>query len=182
MEKMKTCAIIFLVIFFTDCAFPQWPEPKAPVIPEADGYVIIPNAAVRPDKRHVFKAIFASTQLPENKSELLPALNAAGAELNALSVEGVPKQNRKFAIVFYGSAVDGILDNEHYELKFGLNNPNLKVIAELQKEGVELYVCGQKLAFSKIDPATLTKDVTIVCDAFIVQMKYENDGYALFNF
>src|SRR2546427_10158371 len=39
-----------------------WPPPKAPVIPEADGYVAIPAAAVAPEKSRAYRAIFDATR------------------------------------------------------------------------------------------------------------------------
>ena len=182
MIRQRLPVFIVLSLLAADVALAQWPAPKAPVIPEADGYVIIPNAAIRPEANHVYKAIFEATQFPTNSTDLLPALNNAGSELNALSVEGVPKQNRKFAIVFHGSAIKGILDDMHYKSKYGVSNPNLKVISELKSEGVELFVCGQNLAFAKIDPSTLIPDVTVASDALIVLMTYQNAGYALLSY
>ena len=88
----------------------------------------------------------------DKPTQLLPALNMAGSELNALAFANVPVSNARFAIVFHGPAVDGILDNEHYKAKFGLDNPNLRVIAEMKKAGVEFFVCWQYLAGEKIDP------------------------------
>ncbi len=160
----------------------QWPSPKAPVIPEADGYILIPDAAVRPEKNHVYKVIFDATAFPTDPSELLPAINNAGSELNAFGVEGIPKVNRKFAIVFHGSAIDGILDESHYKAKFGVTNPNLKILSRLRSEGVELYVCGQNLASLKMDPSAITPDISVASDALIVLMQYQNDGYALLSF
>ena len=106
----------------------------------------------------------------------------AGSELNALAAVNVPLLNAKFAIVFHGPAVDGILDDAHYKTKFGTENPNLKVIAEMKKQGVEFFVCGQYLAGEKIDPKSLTSDVTIAADALLVLMQYQNKGYALMSF
>ena len=66
--------------------------------------------------------------------------------------------------------------------KFGVENPNLKTIATMKKEGVEFYVCGQYLAGEKIDPKILTPDVAIAADALLVLMQYQNKGYALMTF
>src|SRR5262249_45836636 len=133
-------------------------------------------------KDHMYKAIFEATQFPDHPKQLLPALNNAGSELNALGVEGVPRENRKFVVVFHGPALDGILDDAHYKVKYGTNNPNLKVLSEFKREGVELYVCGQNLASEKIDPATISRDVTLASDALIVLMHFQNDGYAHLGF
>ena len=101
---------------------------------------------------------------------------------NALAAANVPLRNARFAIVFHGPAVDGILDSEHYKAKFGTNNPNLPVIAEMKKEGVEFFVCGQYLAGEKIDQKILAPGVTIAADALLVLMQYQNNGYALMSF
>ena len=110
----------------------QWPAPTAPVVREADCYVTIPKAAVPPDKGRVYKAIFDATRAADQPAVLFPALNMAGSELNAFGVAGVPLQNAKFAIVFHGPAINGILDEAHYREKFGVSNPNLKVLSQLK--------------------------------------------------
>jgi intracellular sulfur oxidation DsrE/DsrF family protein len=173
---------ILIVISIAPALVAQWPAPKAPVVPDADGYVVIPQAAVPPDKAHVYKAVFNATSAAEKPSELLPALNMAGSELNAFAVAGVPLQNAKFAIVFHGPAINGILDDAHYREKFGVSNPNLKLLSQLKKSGAEIFVCGQNLAADKIDPKTLSPDVKVASDALIVLMTYQNNGYSLLSF
>ena len=106
----------------------------------------------------------------------------AGSELNAFGVAGVPLQNAKFAIVFHGPAINGILDEAHYREKFGVSNPKLKVVSQLKKCGTEMFVCGQNLAADKIDPKTLSPNVEIATDALIVLMTYQNNGYSLLSF
>jgi len=137
---------------------------------------------VPPDKTRVYKAIFDATRAADKPAELLPALSMAGSELNAFGVAGVPLQNTKFAIVFHGPAINGILDEAHYREKFGVSNPNLKVLSQLKKCGTEMFVCGQNLAADKIDPKTLSTDVEIASDALIVLMTYQNNGYSLLSF
>jgi intracellular sulfur oxidation DsrE/DsrF family protein len=78
--------------------------------------------------------------------------------------------------------MDGLLDDAHYRAKFGVRNPNLPVLAEMKRAGVELYVCGQNVAALDLDPATLSHDVTIATDALIVLMAYQAKGYALMSF
>src|SRR5689334_18417982 len=178
----RVSAIVALSFLIANVGLSQLPAPKSPVIPEADGYIVIPKAAVRPEKNHVYKAIFEATQFPDDPMAILPVLNNAGSELNALSVEGVPKKNWKFAVVFHGPAIDGILDDEHYKAKYHTGNPNLKVLSAFKREGVEIFVCGQNLAALKLDPAAISPYVTVASDALIVLMKYQNMGYALLSF
>jgi len=130
----------------------------------------------------VYKAIFDATHAADKPAELLPALSMAGSELNAFGVAGVPLRNAKFAIVFHGPAINGILDEAHSREKFGVSNPNLKVLSQLKKSEAEIFVCGQNLAADKIDPKTLSADVEIASDALVVLMTYQNNGYSLLSF
>src|SRR5438132_1119277 len=176
---MKTNILLLSIVTL---ATAQWPPPKAPVVPEADGYVEIPNAALAPAKKSTYRAIFDATRPADKPTELLPALNMAGSELNALAATNVPLTNAKFAVVFHGPAVDGILDHAHYNAKFGTSNPNLKAIAEMKKRGVEFFVCGQYLAAEKIEPKSFVPEVTVAADALLVLIHYQNNGYALLSF
>lgn len=157
-------------------------KPIKPVISGTDGYIHVPDVAVMPEQNRIYKVIFDATKTTGNFSDLIIALNMAGAELNIFGGNNIPLTNVRFAIVFHGKAIDGILDNAHYKSKFGVDNPNLPVIKELKKSGVEMFVCGQQLLFENIDTKTLCKDVSIASDALIVLMTYQNDGYALLSF
>ena len=135
-----------------------------------------------PDKKRTYRAIYDATKASNEPTQLVPALNMAGSELNALAVSGIPLLNAKFVIVFHGAAIDGIIDDAHYKSKFGMSNPNLIVLSKLKKAGVKLFVCGQNLLADKIDPKILSKDITVASDALIVLMSYQNDGYSLVSF
>jgi intracellular sulfur oxidation DsrE/DsrF family protein len=182
MRRLVGCSVLIGILLATSALAAEWPAATAPVIPQADGYVEIPNAVEMPQKAHVYRAIFDATRAAENPSQLVPALNMAGSELNVLGATGVPVTNAKFVVVFHGPALDGVLDDEHYKAKFGINNPNLPLLAGLRAKGVDLFVCGQNLAFENIDPATLSPHVVVACDALIVLMRYQSDGYALLSF
>lgn len=160
----------------------SWPPARSPAIPQADGYIAIPNAAVPPQRGRTYKAIFDATLSADRPAQLLPALNMAGSELNALGVAGLSLTYAKFVVVFHDGALNGILSDARYRTKYGIANPNLPVLAAMKKAGVELYVCGQNLASAHIDPSTISRDVTVASDALIVLMTYQNDGYALLSY
>ena len=59
----KTFLLFACVVLFSLAGFAQhWPDPKAPAIPQADGYVVIPNAAVAPDPKTTYRVIFDGTK------------------------------------------------------------------------------------------------------------------------
>src|SRR5688572_11147215 len=182
MKLVLAFTLLVVVGLAASQSFAQWGAPAAAAIPEARGYVSIPNAAVTPDKKRTYRAIYNATRAPTEPSQLVPALNMAGAALNAFAATNVPLRNAKFAVVFHGPAIDGILGDAHYKAKHGVANPNLKVLSELRKAGVEVFVCGQNLVRENIDPKIISPDVTVASAVQIVLMTYQNDGYALLSF
>lgn len=181
-RQVVIASLLALLVPAAHASATRWPAAKSPAIPEASGYVTIPNAVVPPEKTHLYKAIYDATRAADKPGQILPALDMAGSELNALAVAGVPLRNARFAVVFHGGALDGILDDAHYRAKYGVANPNLPVLRRFQKAGVEMFVCGQNLAFEDRDPRSITREVKIASDALIVLMKYQNSGYALLSF
>ena len=183
MTKITLYFSVFTAILLAaGSASAQWAAPSASVIPEARGYVAIPNVALVPDKKRTYRAVYESTRAAQEPSQLLPAVNMTGLALNAFAASGVPLRNAKFVIVFRGPAMAGILNDDSYRAKFGVANPNLKVLSGLKKAGVELFVCGQSLIVENIDPKTLSPDVRIASAAQIVLMAYQNDGYAVLSY
>src|SRR5438067_2436288 len=72
---MRTIATSIVALTSPMLVVAQWPAPKAPVVPEADGFITIPKAAVPPDRGRVYKAIFDATRAADKPAGLLPALN-----------------------------------------------------------------------------------------------------------
>jgi intracellular sulfur oxidation DsrE/DsrF family protein len=183
-SKLLTAVVCLAmsVMAVSGAQVPGWPAPKAPAIPEADGYVAIPGAAMAPSAAVTYRAVLDATRNGRTPATLVPAVNAAGGILNDLVAAGVPATNARLAVVFHGAALDGILNDASFRAKFKAANPNLKVLAALKKMGVELFVCGQNLAADHNDPKLLSPDVTVASDAFLVLISYQNRGYALMPF
>ena len=177
---MRIVTVVFTAFVLSVTAASQ--SEQRPVIKEARGYWPLPKAAVQPDKTRDFKVIFDSTRAAAKPEEVIPAVGEAAALVNALAATGVPAARRKMTIVFRGAAVDGILHNESYKEKYGIANPNLELIRSLRKAGVELFVCGQFLHFRQIDPAKIVSDVQLATGAMLVNVTYQNRGYALLPF
>jgi intracellular sulfur oxidation DsrE/DsrF family protein len=182
MVKAAPIALAAVVAFAAAAHAYDWGKPSAPVIPQADGFFAIRDAALTPRPSETFKAVFDATRGAEKPTQILPALNMAGSELNLIVESGVPLANAKFVVVFHADGIDGILEDSAYRAKFGVANPNLAVLSELRRKGVELYVCGQNMAFVGIDPKTIAPEVRVASDALIVLMTYEMRGYALMSF
>src|SRR3954470_23641179 len=109
------------------------PEQLRPVVPEADGWIVIPESALKPDPKMTYRMVFDARKGGAKPDELVPAINLAASELNTFVAARVPREHYKIAMVFHGSAADdGLLDNAHYKAKYGVDNPNLKPLAEMR--------------------------------------------------
>jgi len=98
---MKRSHITALFFLLSVKSIAQQKTPNL-VIPQADGFVVIKGAKMQPDKNRVYKAVYDATKAPKDSSQILPALNMAGSELNALGVCGIPVNHAKFVVVFHG--------------------------------------------------------------------------------
>ena len=154
-----------------------------PVVPEADGYSPIPGAAMAPDPARTYRMVFDARKGADRPGKLAPAINLAAAELNTLVASRIPANRIQIAIVFHAAeADDALLDDAHYRREHGVENPNLKPLAEMHRAGVRLYVCGQQLKADGVDFKTLSRDVTVVADGLVALTLLQNHGYAVLVF
>ena len=158
------------------------PAPAAPMIPGALPFVPVPGARAAPDRQRVYKVIFNVQQAQPKPEQPSDGVLFASTDLSALRGQGVAAANTRFALIFHGAAVNALLDDAHYEAKYGMRNPNLPLLAALKHAGAELLVCSQFLGAMKIDPGILSRDVALASEAYITLITYQNDGYAVLEF
>ena len=63
-----------------------------------------------------------------------------------------------------------------------IKNPNAELIEALQKENVEIYVCGQSFLFSKFDLDNVSENVKVSLSALTALVEYQSNGYQIINF
>lgn len=189
---MKRFAVVVLGMAsaFASLSLPaaDLPAPVPAMISGALPYVPIPGVAAAPDRSRIYKVIFNVTRAAARPDQPVDGILFAATDLSALRGQGVPGSNTKFAMIVHGpggaglGAVDGILNNASYRAKFGVDNPNLTMLAALKQAGVEIMVCGQFLGAMKIDPKTVSPDVSVASEAFLTLITYQNNGYAVLEF
>jgi len=149
------------------------------VITAAGNYRPLPKAAYQPNPANTYKVVFAMTKGSEKPGEVNPALERVARTVNLYASAGVPLDHLKFVAVAYGAATSAVLDDEHYKAQFGVANPNLAVIAQLHKAGVDVAVCGQAVAEHHYQDAWVAKDVTLSLSALTTITELQQQGYAL---
>lgn len=99
--------------------------------------------------------------------------------LNMQARAGVPPEHVQLALVVHGKAGFDLLDNKFYRKKFGVDNPNGALLAELQKHGVRVMLCGQSAAYNEIENAQLLPGVEMALSAMTAHALLQQSGYTL---
>ena len=167
------------VVYLSGSVSAQTPAAKNliyPIIPNVGGVVPLPNAAEQPRKgaKIVFDITADATPANINKG-----LERAARLLNLYGSAGLKASDVKIAVVMHGEATKSVLADNVYQQKFGVDkNPNLTVIGELRKAGVEVFVCGQALAYKGFDDHDVTDGIKVAVAALTVVVNRQTDGYA----
>ena len=106
-------------------------------------------------------------------------LERAARLLNLYGASGLAASDVKVVVVFYGEATRTVLNDTAYKAKFGVDkNPNLAVIGDLRKAGVEVFVCGRAHAYKGFEEADAISRVRAAAAALTVIVNRQNNGYA----
>jgi intracellular sulfur oxidation DsrE/DsrF family protein len=137
----------------------------------------IPGAKELPDPNVDYKVVF-SVAANAKADEIHPTLKTIALYLNTLAHNGVPANHRHVAAVFHQGGGDAVLANEIYKARHnGMDNPNIAMLHELKKAGVELRVCGQGLLGKKVEPSQVVPDVQVDLWAMTTMVNLQLRGY-----
>ena len=139
-----TISLVLTVARATGGAQGQPPPGKTgliyPLVAGHGGVVPLPRAPEQPRKGA--KAVFDVTA-GAKPSEVNKGLEQVARLLNLYGAAGLKAENVKIAAVFHGEADKAVLSDAVYVARFNVAaNPNLPLIRDLKKAGVEVFVCG----------------------------------------
>jgi intracellular sulfur oxidation DsrE/DsrF family protein len=150
--------------------------------PAIEGYGKInplPKAAYQPDPRATYKVVFAMTAASKSPGDVNPSVERVARAVNLYASAGVPLSHLKFVAVAYGAATSIALNDAQYKTAFGVANPNLPVIAQLRKAGVDVAVCGQAVLEHQYQIEWIDPSVTVALSALTTVTSLEAQGYHL---
>jgi ubiquinone/menaquinone biosynthesis C-methylase UbiE/intracellular sulfur oxidation DsrE/DsrF family protein len=155
---------------------PAAPQLKFPIILKHGGVIPRPKAVEQP--RASAKVVFDATA-DAKPSDLNKGLDRVARLLNLYGTAGLKAQDVKIAIVIHGEATKSVLNDAAYKTRFEIEqNPNLPLIRELQKAGVEVLVCGQALNYKGFPDEEVADGIPIAAAALIVVINKQADGYS----
>ena len=129
-----------------------------------------------------YKIVIDLKSSNDNYGTVNKGLNNVARLLNLHGAAGVPKDKLHVAVAVHYTATPIILNNNGYQKKYGINNPNLELINQLKEAGVELYVCGQSLVARHYDFENVNPQVEIGLSMLTVVTEKMMNGYGLLVF
>lgn len=163
------------LVEFTKSTSPGLKPLEFPIIVGFGGVVPLPNAAEKP--RAGAKIVFDVTA-DAKPGDVNKGLDRAARLLNLYGAAGLKASDLKITIVLHGEATKSALDDDFYPPRFGVErNPNLPLIRDLQKAGVEVFVCGQALNYKGFPESAVAKEIPIADAALTVTVNRQQDGY-----
>ena len=124
-----------------------------------------------------YKLVLDMTDKISDAKRVFSPLARAARTYNLHIANGLPQDKFHMAIVIHSSALDAFFSNAAYKEAYGKDNPNLKIIERMQELGVEMYVCGQNMAWRNLDKSQLAPGVKVALSAKTALVYFDHEGY-----
>lgn len=163
-------------IEFTKSPTPSLNPLEFPLIAGYGGIVRVPNSAET--LRKGSKVVFDVTS-DANPSAVNKGFERAARLLNLAAAAGLNATDTKITVVLHGDATKSALNDGFYKARFQTEqNPNLALIRELKKAGVEIFVCGQALNYKGFPQSSLAEEISLADAALSIIINRQTDGSA----
>jgi len=177
---MKKFNFVFLMVLVCASLYSQ--TKVNPIIKSYGSVFQIPDAAHIPDLEVEYKIIIELTENAEKPDSLNEYLEAIATLINLHAAEGVPKEKIHVVTVLRKSATYSVMGHEMFNEKFKADNPNEKLLKELQEAGVEFFVCGQSMQKRNISKSKLMPGIKVASSGLTALTTYQLKGYAMIKF
>lgn len=183
MKKYTQFVCVLVCFAFAKTSAAQSPsKTKGSVIPDFGATYKVPNPDFKTDTTLVFKAVFDVAKAPEDPSKRNPHIETIARFLNMHREAGVPLENLKVRIAMHGKASYGLLKNEYYQEKFGVDNPNIELLEAIDKAGVAIILCGQTAGSRNLPKERRLALTDIALSAMTILIQSQEEGYHLIAF
>ncbi len=152
------------------------------IIPEYGNTYAVTNPDFKTDTNNDLKVVFDIGKKSQDSSKVNPLINTAARYLNMHVDHGVPFEKLKVALVVHGAAAYDIVNNTQYNAKYGIDNPNAKLISALSQKGVHIILCGQTAAYRDISKEKTLPEIQLALSAMTALVQLQNENYRLINF
>lgn len=179
---MKKHILFQLFVLATSIAIAQNQRTEGKVIKNFGTTFTVDNPEIKTNTSADFKVIFDVSSTSDEKNVINKNMVTAARFLNMHANEGMQLKQLKVAITVHGAAWKDVLSDAEYKKKFGVVNPNSKLIKELNKAGVDIIICGQTAKYRKIDRQVVMPEVKFALSAMTALIQYQSKGYTFIKF
>ena len=169
-----------LLLFVGLYSFSQQTK-TGPIIEDYGAVWEIENPDFATDKSLEFKVVFDVKDGPESDTEVNRNLNTVARFLNMHAQHGVPASQLKVALIVHGTAARNLLADEGHQERYGVGNPNRKLLEQLMESNVNVIMCGQSSKTRDLPKEELIPGVKMALSAMTANIQLQNQGYRPIN-
>ena len=155
---------------------------KGPIIKGFGPAADVPNSDFPIDTERTHKIVFDVSKSSEDPEAVNSGIESLARYLNMHARAGVPAENMELVLVVHGGAGKDLLNNEAYQQRLQVDNPNIPLLNELAAAGVKSYICGQTAAFRGYKKEDLAKTAGLALSALSVLEELQHQGFSLIAF
>ena len=142
------------------------------------GVIPVEDITETPDPNLEYKLMFELVNFDSDAPSKLDASIVEVARIINLHVaSGIPLENIFPVIVVHAGSLNAFTTNEFYTGTFGMDNPNMKLIGELEGLGAKFISCAQAMFFFEVDKEALLPMFKVSLTAQTVLSSYQMKGY-----
>lgn len=156
-------------------------EAQYPVVDGFGGIYEIPGST-NPDPDIEYRIVIDLKTNQPDKEAVNAGLNNVARMMNLHGLGGVREENLSVIVVVHGLATETILNDEGYQRKNGVDNPNISLIDALEAAGAEVMVCGQSLLGRRFPQTEVNSEVEIALSMLTAVTELQHKGYHLLVF
>ena len=180
MTRFFASAIFCLALFATQFSFAQ--DAQFPLVKGFGGIYEVPDATERPDGSLGYYILVDMTTAATDDAEVSRWVDNVARMMNLHGLAGVSKDRMHVKVVGHGGAISTLMNNEVYQKRYSVDNPNIPVYKALEAAGVEILVCGQSMRARNLEKADLYDGVHVALSALTTVTTYVPKGYTVLKF
>lgn len=174
-------SILLLAFILFNPLFTSAQELVSPLVSDY-GLIYNIRGSVKPDPSISYQ-IVADVSTKSGKAKYInQGLYNLARLVNLHIAGGVDPSKLQVVAAIHGGATFATLDNNGYNEKYGMDNPNIELIQQLKDAGVQLFVCGQSLVIRNDGLENVNPQVDISLSAMTIVTEYQAKGYGLLKF
>lgn len=148
-----------------------------PMIPDYGRSAAVEDADFQLPADHDYRVVWEITGYGSGPDAVNRNLDRVARFLNLHTKNGVAPEKMHLAVVVHGAALASMTHDEAYQELNGMDNPTLELVERLDAAGVQLYVCGQSMAFRGWGKDMLASQVKLAPSAMTMMHLLQSQGY-----